>query len=40
MPVRARRCLKMARAMLGEGKIFIMDQDAMCFGKLTNQQNQ
>ena len=40
MPVRARRCLKMARAMLGNGKIFIMDQEAMSFGKNTNKQNQ
>ena len=32
MPVQVRRCLKMAKAMLGKGKIFIADQTALDFG--------
>ena len=32
MPVEVRRCIKMAKAILGSGRIFICDQDALDFG--------
>ena len=39
MPMKVRRCLKMAKAMLGKGKIFISDQMALDFGSRSQQAN-
>ena len=39
MPVEVRRCIKMAKSLLGHGRIFICDQSAIRFGNREPQKN-